>query len=201
MESDLFFLRNEPCITREACLLNMVTGVQSNEEFKNFIMKVDIKNFSRLKLLVPVIKKYGTERTKCLLSSKIFNVEDESTTEELINIFCLGMSKDLDAVLKMILEMIEEGSINLKVIRYAFIMGYDYTFTINLILQFSYLLKVMCNYKIRKISVKVNYKRIYTFFRDADVKTAEEAAILIERNDKNFFERLNKIEIKLAHII
>lgn len=201
MESDLLFLRNEPCITRESCLLNMVTSLQSNEEFKNFAIKLDIQKISRLVLLVPVIKKYGIERTKCLLSSKIFNAEDENITKELISIFCLGMSESHDAVLKLISEMIEEGSINLKVIRYAFFMGYDYTFTINLILQFSYLLKVMCNYKIGKISLKVDYKKMYTFFREADAKIAEEAAILMERNDKKFFERLNKIEIKLAYII
>jgi hypothetical protein len=165
------------------------------------MINLNTDNFIKLNRLLPVVRKYGIERTQCLFSSDIFNLKHDTDNRQLIDIFSFGMSKNLDAILKLIIEMVSEGIIDRKIIPYAFAMGYDYTFTINIILQFSDLLKVMSSYKIKKIAHKVDHKVIYTFLREANNQTAEEAAKLIERRDKNFFKKLNETQIKLSEII
>lgn len=201
MISDLLFFRNNISYTRESYSCNIPMGELTNENLKKCIVSINTKKFLRLKLISPVVRKYGVERTERLFSSKIFSTEDVKTTKEIIDIFSEGMARDLDAVLKMISELIDEGTIDLKTMLYAFAMGYDYTFTINLILQFYDLLKVMSNYKMKKISSKIDHKNMYSFLRELDVKSAEQSAKLIEKRDKDFFKRLNQIEVKLAYII
>lgn len=173
----------------------------TNNNFENFLSKIEEKNYLKLELMNPIVKRYGLQRTECLLSSKIFNQEDINITKEIISFFSIGLSKDLDSILQIISEMIDDGILEIKTILYVFKMGYDYTFTINLILQFNYLLKAMSKYKIEKISDKINYKSMYTFFRECDLSLAVECAKLLEEKNENFFNELNELEIKLAHII